>query len=81
MLLLFSLILTMSTSAQEVFPDGTPIPDWFRQNKPTDINKLGKHYRITDFNLSKDSTIIQTKKNTGGHRQSFGEWWRRGHHS
>ena len=62
LLFLFALMFTLNTTAQEVFPDGTPIPDWFRQNKPTDINKLGKHYRITDFNLSKDSTIIQTKK-------------------
>jgi polygalacturonase len=62
--LLFVVILSLciTTSAQDLFPDGTPIPDWFRQNKPTDINKLGKHYRITDFNLSKDSTVIQTKK-------------------
>ena len=62
LLFLFALMFTLNTTAQEVFPDGTPIPDWFRQNKPTDIGKLGKHYRITDFGLSKDSTVIQTKK-------------------
>ena len=62
LLFLFALMFSLNTTAQEVFPDGTPIPDWFRQNKPTDISKLGKHYRITDFGLSKDSTVIQTKK-------------------
>ncbi|PRY51552.1 glycosyl hydrolase family 28 [Arcticibacter pallidicorallinus] len=61
---LFTLTLTLNlatAATKEVFPDGTPIPEWFRQNKPTDINKLGKHYRITDYNLIQDSTVIQTK--------------------
>ncbi|WP_206683996.1 rhamnogalacturonidase [Pontibacter beigongshangensis] len=60
-LLMISLTLHLSAFAQEKFPDGTPIPDWFRQNKPTDITKLGKQYRITDYNLSNDSTVIQTQ--------------------
>lgn len=50
-----------ATFGQETFPDGTPISDWFREIKPTDISKLGKHYRITDYRVSKDSTVIQTK--------------------
>ncbi|MGV3586595.1 MAG: rhamnogalacturonidase [Adhaeribacter sp.] len=61
LLLMLFLTLHLTASAKEVFPDGTPIPDWFRQNKPTDINKLGKHYRITDFNVADDSTRIQTQ--------------------
>lgn len=61
-LLVISMMFSLNTSAQELFPDGTPIPDWFRQNKTTDINKLGKQYRITDYNLINDSTVIQTKK-------------------
>lgn len=60
LLLLISFTLHFSTVAKELFPDGTPIPDWFRQNKATDITKLGKPYRITDYNLKTDSTIIQT---------------------
>lgn len=62
-----ALLLTVATTlnlkavAQEVFPDGTPIPDWYRQNEPADLGKLGKHYRITDYNLPNDSTVIQTK--------------------
>jgi polygalacturonase len=61
LLLVLSLMLQLTALAKEVFPDGTPIPDWFRQNKPTEINKLGKQYRITDFNVINDSTAIQTK--------------------
>jgi len=61
MLLIVALACSIGTNAQEVFPDGTPIPDWFRKNNPTEISKLGKQYRITNYNLVKDSTIIQTK--------------------
>ncbi|ALJ00044.1 rhamnogalacturonidase [Rufibacter tibetensis] len=61
LLLLLTITLNLSAFAKkEVFPDGTPIPDWFRQNKPTDISKLGKQYRITDYNLQNDSTVLQT---------------------
>lgn len=55
------LMLNLNAVTQEVFPDGTPISDWYRQSKPTDIGKLGKPYRITDYNLLQDSTLIQTK--------------------
>lgn len=65
--LLFALILAATTLhlsawSQEVFPDGKPIPEWFRNNTPTDISKLGKRYLITDFNVIKDSTVLQTEK-------------------
>jgi len=61
LVLLMSATLSFSASAKDVFPDGTPIPEWFRQNKPTDINTLGKQYRITDYDVLNDSTLIQTK--------------------
>lgn len=60
LLLALALTLNLTAFAKEVFPDGTPIPEWFRQNKLTDITKLGKQYRITDFGLLNDSTVIQT---------------------
>ncbi|HRO85004.1 MAG TPA: glycosyl hydrolase family 28 protein [Niabella sp.] len=47
--------------AQDLFPDGTPVPDWFSQIKETNINSLGKQYRITSFGVKKDSNILQTK--------------------
>jgi len=61
LLLMIFMMLNLTAFAKELFPDGTPIPDWFRQNKPTDITKLGKQYRITDYNLTNDSTVIQTQ--------------------
>ena len=61
-LLLFVALLSTSVTAKEVWPDGTPIPEWFRKHTPTDINKLGKHYRITDYGVVNDSTFVQTEK-------------------
>jgi polygalacturonase len=61
-LLIIAIMPSLHVFAQEQFPDGTPIPDWFRQNNITDINKLGKHYRITDHDVKNDSTVIQTQK-------------------
>lgn len=61
----FALALLFSFSglkSQDKFPDGTAIPKWFKENKPTDINKLGKKYIITENGMKNDSTIIQTKK-------------------
>lgn len=60
--LLFVSILSVHISAKDLFPDGTPIPDWFRQNTPTDIKTLGKSFRITDHGVVNDSTIVQTEK-------------------
>lgn len=46
---------------EDLFPDGTPIPAWFRDVEPTNIDRLGKHFRITDYGVVNDSTILQTK--------------------
>lgn len=49
-------------SAQDIFPDGTPVPEWFRQNEVVKTGKLGKAFRITDYGVVKDSTVLQTEK-------------------
>lgn len=59
---LFVTLVSMSVSAKEVWPDGTPISDWFLKSELTNINKLGKQYRITDYGVVNDSTVIQTEK-------------------
>lgn len=59
---LFSIFITTQVFSQEKFPDGTPIPDWFRKNEVVNINTLGKIYRITDYGVINDSTILQTEK-------------------
>jgi polygalacturonase len=60
--LFLSVILSLQLSAKEVFPDGTPIPEWFKQNEVVDIKTLGKIYRITDYGVVNDSSVIQTEK-------------------
>lgn len=60
LIILLLLATFQNVLAKETFPDGTPVPDWFTKDTPTDINKLGTHYKITDFGVVNDSTIIQT---------------------
>ena len=63
-IIVFSLfaLLNIQLFAKDVFPDGTPVSDWFRQNEIVNINTLGKNYRITDYGIVNDSTVIQTEK-------------------
>ncbi len=60
--LFLSIIFSLQLSSKEVFPDGTPIPEWFRQNEAVDVRTLGKIYRITDYGVANDSSVIQTEK-------------------
>lgn len=60
--LLLAVALGLNLSAQDMFPDGTPIPEWFRQNRATDIKSLGKAYNITEYGVLNDSTTLQTEK-------------------
>ena len=60
--LLTTLLLSPAMKSQDKFPDGTPIPKWFKENKPTEINKLGKKYSVTANGVKNDSTILQTKE-------------------
>jgi polygalacturonase len=58
----FLFLLHSSAGAQDLFPDGSVIPDWFRNTEEVDITKLGKLFRITEYGVSNDSAIIQTAK-------------------
>ncbi len=55
-------LFAISSSAKEYFPDGTPIPDWFRDYKTVNVDNLGKKYKITNYGVTNDSTILQTEK-------------------
>ena len=52
----------LSAPAQDLFPDGTVIPDWFRQNDIVAIETLGESYVITDYGAVNDSTLLQTER-------------------
>lgn len=60
--ILFVISSITALNAKEVFPDGSEVPDWFRDYKTTDINSLGKQYIISDFAVVNDSTLLQTER-------------------
>lgn len=60
--LVCGMLLCMPSFAQEKFPDGTPIPEWFGQNQIVNIETLGTKFNITDYGVTNDSTVIQTEK-------------------
>jgi Glycosyl hydrolases family 28 len=43
-----------------IFPDGTPIPGWFRDTTKVKINDLGKQFVITRYGAVNDSAVLQT---------------------
>ena len=56
-------LFALSTTAQakkDLWPDGTPMADWFKNTKKVDVNTLGKQYVITDYGVVNDSTLMQT---------------------
>ncbi|MCD8310826.1 MAG: glycosyl hydrolase family 28 protein [Prevotellaceae bacterium] len=53
-------LLAVPSLAQDLFPDGTPVSDWFHDYTVTDLTTLGKRYDITAFGAVSDSTVLQT---------------------
>jgi polygalacturonase len=45
---------------KNTFPDGTAIPNWFRDTTKVSIADLGKAYDITHYGATQDSTTLQT---------------------
>lgn len=45
---------------QPLWPDGTPIAEWFNDTTKVDVNTLGKKYVITKYGVKNDSSIVQT---------------------
>lgn len=60
--LLLLLLVGNILNAQNKFPDGSVIPAWFNEYKETNIDQLGKQFKITDYDIVNDSTLIQTEK-------------------
>jgi polygalacturonase len=56
----FSQITFSQKNNNDTFPDGTVIPNWFKDYAKIELKNLGKKYCITDYGVSKDSTKIQT---------------------
>ena len=60
-LLLLALIAT-TVSAADKFPDGTKVPSWFSNNEVPLLSSLGPEYVVTDYGVSSDSTLVQTRE-------------------
>ena len=45
-----------------LFPDGTPIPEWFSKTSKVDVDTLGRKYVVTDYGVTRDSTVVQTER-------------------
>lgn len=54
--------MAVSVFVSEIFPDGTPIPEWFREHRVVSVKELGKQYCITNYGVQNDSTILQTER-------------------
>lgn len=47
---------------KNVFPDGTPISEWFLQTKVVHPDSLGKKYDLSDYGIESNPHIVQTQK-------------------
>ena len=45
---------------QQLWPDGTPVPEWFSDTSRVDLSGL-RHYVVTDYGVDGYSTEVQTK--------------------
>jgi polygalacturonase len=57
----FSQVAFSQDYSNDTFPDGTVIPNWFKDYTKIELKNLGKKYCITDYGVKKDSTKVQTK--------------------
>ncbi len=51
----------LNIGAQErLWPDGTVMDEWFDDTTKVNVGELGRRFVITDYGVSRDSTILQT---------------------
>lgn len=64
-IMLLALVLAFSLPgtawAQDAFPDGKSVPEWFRDVRKTDLASLGKPFVITRHGVRRNSTEVQTE--------------------
>ena len=52
---------TKNKTKADLWPDGTTISEWFRQNDEVDLTRLGRQYRVTDYGVVNDG-LLHTKE-------------------
>ena len=45
----------------DLWPDGTPVDAWFKDATVATLEGLGRQFVLTDYGVSTDSTVLQTK--------------------
>ena len=45
---------------QQLWPDGTPMSEWFSDTTKVDVSTLGKRYVVTEHGVVAYSTTLQT---------------------
>lgn len=60
-LLIISSFFSTPLLAQERFPDGKKIPEWFSTSGKADLKALGKQYILTDYGVEANKTEVQTQ--------------------
>ncbi len=60
LLLLLNVYCIAQSNNADRFPDGSIIPDWFKDTAKVDYTKLGKQFIITQHGAKKDSNKLQT---------------------
>lgn len=63
LLLFAATVQALAANAEfTVFPDGSPVDNWFNVTEAPDVSRLGRQYVVTDFGVTAtDSTAIQTE--------------------
>ncbi|SFB58034.1 hypothetical protein [Algoriphagus aquimarinus] len=66
--LLFAILIIHPAFSQEttqdLWPDGTPISDWFHDYSKVKLEDLGEQYALTGFGVKNDSSLLQTQKSS-----------------
>ena len=60
-LLIISSFFSTPLLAQERFPDGKKIPEWFSTSGKADLKALGKQYILTDYGVEANKAEVQTQ--------------------
>lgn len=45
-----------------LFPDGTPVSEWFQEGPEVDLESLGKQYNFYDYGIISSTSEVQTEK-------------------
>ena len=45
-----------------LFPDGTPVSEWFQEGPGVDLASLGKQYNFYDYDIISSTELVQTAK-------------------